>query len=1695
MSAVVCAVIGAAVGVISWATAAMFIISTVMQQRQADKLKKAQEEAAARADAAKGFQISTEGESKTLAVLYGRNCIAGTRVYHLTTNNYYYAAPPAGYSTVTYNSGTGIPANSNIDAMAGGWLSIRILWSLLGGPMTYTQSGEKHQFLFVQQALCTGNISGCFNVTIDDRLHTDKDFNYGLKINIFPEGGVVDPLIVANDSTRANAVFTNTPYSTCVFKLNRDEPQYHGVPNVKFFVTGAKVHSITGSTGSRTLSTTITYSNNPALCLLDYLTNTSYGKSLSTAQIDLDSFYDASVICDMVVMTNISKDGYVWTSNTAQRDLKLFECNITIDTAKTIRDNIELILDTMHNAELLWSAGKYKLCLSYPVLYQSGHSYAIGQEVQYDDGYNINIYKSLISSNTSLPTSSSWSLMVRTIGDEHIVRGNNNATAWPNAQARFNFVTIRFLNEAKEFAEDSVSWPPKTTAITTGNNRGAFSSSNFYAVNDTVVYNGLNYILRQQYPTWNTAGGTVPYNLGDVVIQGGNVYKSKIASNTNVPTDTATWLHIGYEDPAVNTRWVFYSNDTVYQTYLTEDSGVLLESEFFETGISDYYHALAKAEQRVRGSRYNTVYNFKVTNEFFDLEPGDYVSVNSEILGIPSILMRVTEVKPGDNGEIELTTNAFDASILAWNAKDTEIVVPHSVSTISLDQAASITFAGTKEVATSVGTLTWNKADDIRVNNYIIKYTTTPVASIDDATVWVDIGTTSGNTFEVPALKTTGPYVFAIVASSNKAIANRDNWPLISTAIDPISFGPKFFQALSVYYRGTSAPGTPTGGTYSFPVSALTVVPTGWSATVPSGIDDLYASRTIASSDTGDDIVTGFTWETPSLIRPAPISVSLSVDNVGVLQDYTGYNYGFSNTAGNINVIDGTQDKSRDASVAYSIGAQDSCTVSLVTTTGSTKGNYIVTALTGDIGYFVLHVEYKFVSYDLRVNVYAVKQAYVRDVTPPPTPSNITIITGLSTVFINTTGDQAYTEGHGHQDTIVYGAVGATPIFSDAVEIQRFKGTSTTIASSLGRALKLWFKNHSVDNVISTTPYGGTNGADATTGKIGNSDLNPLIIEAGNLADGSVTTAKILAGNVTTTTLAANAVTTAKIALDSITTALIAADAVTTTEIADNSISTGKIVANAITAAKIAANTITATQIFAGTITTTEIAADTITTANIAANAITATEIAADAINANHLSANSIAVGTAAIQNGAIANAMIGNLTADKILTGTLQAGVQINVGSLVAMHSDGWIESYSVAGSHVNDYARIDSGQVSLYKYVGSLGYAVQYSTLSRIETGVCTNATNVVLPGYWKTQPKVIVSPNSLQLYSVAYAAQNQTINCTPNAITETGTGTMQWQFTPTATLNLAAATGSTAINTGSGDTSAANWTSATYTTAANCANITPSVSVKSQRGNGASQYLYRTVQWRVEYWNGSSWVLDTLRTLNMPGDTTSTVTDSYTFTFPSAGTWSWRIYTQAYDTSTALFGAISYTYSQTTVTAPTPLTYTCNAANPSTTSAYYALGAATGTGEIYQMDYTMQWEIDCYTPGVGTWDAYIYAPLNGTLTVDHISATNQNGATLYHPGPSSTNYSTYTYSRIGSSLTYITNAFYISVNSTPNLSLGASLVSRLKSGSVVIKRRVPVVNTTTPTNNSYINNFGFTLSTAQVLATGTLNWMAVL
>jgi hypothetical protein len=347
--------------------------------------------------------------------------------------------------------------------------------------------------------------------------------------------------------------------------------------------------------------------------------------------------------------------------------------------------------------------------------------------------------------------------------------------------------------------------------------------------------------------------------------------------------------------------------------------------------------------------------------------------------------------------------------------------------------------------------------------------------------------------------------------------------------------------------------------------------------------------------------------------------------------------------------------------------------------------------------------------------------ATVPDLTPPPTPTGLSVTAGLSYIYIEWTAP-SYTLGHGHFQTLVYGAIWvsgtAAPTFLDArtklIDSVTGPGTLDAYASPLGTTWCIWIKFKSVDGVMSTDPAGGINGVQGTTGKIGNTDLGPLIVQAGNLASGAVTAAKILAGEIDATkfasgieplTVVTGALPTTKSTStifrtdDSKTYRWNGASYVATVATSDLSgtitdaqvaglaaskvtgtlsdsqlaaISAAKITGTlsdtqlaAISAAKIT-GAITSTQITDGAISTPKIAAGAVTAATIAANTITAGQIAAGAITATQIAAATITgsnmvadtITATQIAANAITSAELaaGSITAGKIAAGTIQA-------------------------------------------------------------------------------------------------------------------------------------------------------------------------------------------------------------------------------------------------------------------------------------------------------------------------------------------------------------------------------------------------------------------------------------------------------
>lgn len=133
-----------------------------------------------------------------------------------------------------------------------------------------------------------------------------------------------------------------------------------GVPNVSAIIRGKKVYdprqdstssyydSGVGVDTQRVAdASTWEWSQNPAICVLDYLTNSKYGLGEPHSNIDYDYIVAAADSCDTEITI---------TDGTQTK----FNLNGIVDTGETIKGNIEAMLASM-GGRLVFSGGKYYL--------------------------------------------------------------------------------------------------------------------------------------------------------------------------------------------------------------------------------------------------------------------------------------------------------------------------------------------------------------------------------------------------------------------------------------------------------------------------------------------------------------------------------------------------------------------------------------------------------------------------------------------------------------------------------------------------------------------------------------------------------------------------------------------------------------------------------------------------------------------------------------------------------------------------------------------------------------------------------------------------------------------------------------------------------------------------------------------------------------------------------------------------------------------------------------------------------------------------------------------------------------------------------------------------------------------------------------------------------------------------------------
>ena len=144
-------------------------------------------------------------------------------------------------------------------------------------------------------------------------------------------------LVNANSQWTTDHKLSGIAYIALRLEWNQDKfPQ--GVPNITAVVRGKKVFD--------PRLEVIGYSQNPALCLRDYMLDSSYGLGETNTNIDTTALIAAANLCD----EQVSLDA----GGTQDR----YQCNGVIDTANQIKANIEQLLASM-GGKLTYSGGKY----------------------------------------------------------------------------------------------------------------------------------------------------------------------------------------------------------------------------------------------------------------------------------------------------------------------------------------------------------------------------------------------------------------------------------------------------------------------------------------------------------------------------------------------------------------------------------------------------------------------------------------------------------------------------------------------------------------------------------------------------------------------------------------------------------------------------------------------------------------------------------------------------------------------------------------------------------------------------------------------------------------------------------------------------------------------------------------------------------------------------------------------------------------------------------------------------------------------------------------------------------------------------------------------------------------------------------------------------------------------------------------
>lgn len=309
----------------------------------------------------------------------------------------------------------------------------------VGGTRVFmsTSGVERHKYLYVALVLSEGEVTSIEDIEIDEVPLSDSRFNGLVYVNkkygtddqersdllaeaFIDESDIIDEWegISVPDLDQYAPNFKLSGVAYLALRMEYDREVFNGIPDITAKVKGRKVYdprqdststyydsSVGVATQRANDTSTWEWSDNPSICLRDYLTNDRFGKDLPGSALNEAEFMQSADDLDGFTVTPYSG---------GPSTHKLFRLNAVVDTGEELFKNVEQMLLACRGF-LPYNFGKYALKIDQATTSQM------------------------------------------TLGTDKIV--GDIAIAGSKKEDRFNQVIVTFPNAGTNFRPDNAVWP------------------------------------------------------------------------------------------------------------------------------------------------------------------------------------------------------------------------------------------------------------------------------------------------------------------------------------------------------------------------------------------------------------------------------------------------------------------------------------------------------------------------------------------------------------------------------------------------------------------------------------------------------------------------------------------------------------------------------------------------------------------------------------------------------------------------------------------------------------------------------------------------------------------------------------------------------------------------------------------------------------------------------------------------------------------------------------------------------------------------------------------------------------------------------------------------------------------------------------------------------------------------------------